>query len=83
MITKSRPVAELILRWFEAVPGGPGESQDKGKEAQEGFQRPRGVPPSSSKALLGLFSLILAFPWAPLELPRFMTQDHTPNIADF
>ena len=56
---------ELILRWFEAVPRGPGESQEKRKEVQEGFQRTRGVPPSSSKALLGLFSLILAFPWAP------------------
>ena len=28
--------AELILRWFEAVPGGIGESQDKGKKAPEG-----------------------------------------------
>ena len=35
---------ELILRWFEAVPGGPGESQDKGKEAQEGLRRARGYP---------------------------------------
>ena len=43
----------------------PGESQDKRKEAQEDFQRPRGVPPSSSKALLELLSLILAFPWSP------------------
>ena len=36
--------AELILRWFEAVPGGHGKSQDRGKEAQECFQRPRGGP---------------------------------------
>ena len=57
--------AELILRWFEAVPEGPVESQDQGNEAQEGFQRPRGVPPCSSKALLGLFSLIPVFSWAP------------------
>ena len=37
--------AELILGWFEAVPGGPGgpgESQDKGKEAQEGLRSARG-----------------------------------------
>ena len=52
------PDTELILRWFEAAPGGQGESQDKGKEAQEGFQRPRG-------ALLGFISFILAFPRAP------------------
>ena len=39
-----RFIAELILRWFEAVPGCPGESQDKGKEAQEGFRRARGTP---------------------------------------
>ena len=59
------PWTQLILRQFEAVARGPGESQDKGKGAQEGFQRSRGFPPSSSKALLGLCFLLLAFPWAP------------------
>ena len=52
-------------RWFEALPGGPGESQDRGKEAQEGFHRLRGGGPIFSKAVLGLFSLIVAFPGLP------------------
>ena len=38
------PKAELILRWFEAVPRGPGQSQDKGKKRQKGLRRARGTP---------------------------------------
>ena len=51
-----------------AVPGGPGESQDKGKAAQEGFKN-LGGPPRPSWAIFAL--LILAFPWTldPPELP--------------
>ena len=33
--------AELFLSSFDGVPGRPGESQDKGKEAQEGLRRAR------------------------------------------
>ena len=65
----SRPLrVDANERWFEAVLGGPGESQDKGKETQEGLGRARGHPPRSLEDLLGLFSLVLAFPWGPLEL---------------
>ena len=42
----------------------PGESQDQGKDAQEGFQRPRAVPPSSSKSLLAGCNLRW-FDWLP------------------
>ena len=34
------------LKKVEGSSRTPGESQDKRKEAQEGFQRPKGVPPS-------------------------------------
>ena len=37
--------AGLILKWFEAIPGGPGERQEKGKRPQEGVQRLGVVPP--------------------------------------
>ena len=45
------PQADIKTKTNElgAVPGTPGGCQDKGKENQEGFQRPRGVPPNSSR----------------------------------
>ena len=61
-------LAQLILRWFQAVPEGPGASKDKEKEAQEDLRKARGDPPRSLETLFGFLCLILAFPWAPMEL---------------
>ena len=37
-------LVQLILRWFEAVPEGPGAGKDKDKEDQEDLTKVRGDP---------------------------------------
>ena len=62
MASVKPPKAELILRWFEAVPGDPGEGQ--GEKAQGGFKGLGESPPSPPQPL-GLLALPLAFPYTP------------------
>ena len=38
------------IRRFDGLTGAPGESQDKGKEAQESLRRARGYPSKSLEA---------------------------------
>ena len=71
LIICSLALVRAHLKKVESSSRNPGKSQDKKKEPQEDFQRLRGVPSSSSKALLGLFSLILAFPWSPGTASNF------------
>ena len=67
------------LRMFEAVPGGQGESQDKGKEAKEGFQRPRGIPIALLRPCWASFPLSWLSPGPPGTAPNHLKMSYMKN----
>ena len=66
-ILKNKLKAGLFFRLFEAVPGGPGEGQEKGLKAQVGPEVLGVLWPS--RAPLSLLALSTA-PFLDLELPQ-------------
>jgi hypothetical protein len=55
---------ELILRWFEAIPESPQESQDQRKEAQETLRKAK-ENPLDSRSPLGPLFFYPGFPLVP------------------
>ena len=58
-------------RWFRQFQGFQGKARIREKRPKRALEE-LGGPPRSLEALLGLFSLILAFPWARFKNIRFL-----------